>query len=191
VHYDLQAQRFDRVPYARESAMPFRTWVPLGVLVAILAYGFLLSRKHGRRLLTLRDRPRGTTWVFAAAWAALWFVSDVAVGWLPHRLGPLLFAAVVLGIPVLLVALLLLSPPAGGWISLHEKGVLLSEGRGRPRFVAWDEIDRVEWNGDALLFHRARPLLGDSAGTMGFEVPADRRSEVESIIATHLRTGRA
>jgi len=143
--------------------------IVLGVLVPRLRYGRLLLRigeAQSRKALTL-----------PAALALLFFVLSVV----EQRF----WWGVPLGLLLLLLALRFAPPPAGSW-ALYEKGIQCAEGP-KAEFVRWQDLDRFEWNGDMILVHRSRTLLAGAPSSHALEVPADRRSELEAILATRMR----
>jgi hypothetical protein len=161
-------------------------WITVGLLVLAGAAALNRRRRSGRCLLALHDRPAAGARILGFAWLAVSF----AAVWLPadwlERIGPaalLLFPLVPM---VFLAILLLYSPPPPGSLSFHEKGLAFYDGQ-RTQFVPWGELERFEWNGDTLLLYRQSVFLGDQAQTFGFEVPPERRSEAETIVAAHLQ----
>jgi hypothetical protein len=160
--------------------MPWDILRTLLLVVLPLVLGVLIPRlRYGRRLLRIGETPSGTRLNLPAALALVWIVIILVTQrfWLGLPLGLLL----------LLLALRFAPPPAGSWV-LYENGIYCAEGP-KPEFMRWQDLDGFEWNGDTILVHRGLTLLGGASGSHALEVPADRRSELEAILATRLRQG--
>ena len=56
--------------------------------------------------------------------------------------------------------------------------------------MRWEEIDRLEWNGEMAVLHRRPTVLGAGAASHSLEVPAHRRAELEGVLATHVGLSR-
>jgi hypothetical protein len=157
-----------------------RLVLALIAVVALVAIRLLVSRvRYGRRLTRIGEQPAPTQPLVGSALVAVylvapWVESHIAwarsVEWLVYLAGVVIFFAT--------------PPPAGSW-AIFENGIMCAEGP-KPEFVHWQELDRFEWNGDIVIIHRGPTLIGSQSESHSLEVPSERRSALEGILATRL-----
>jgi len=69
--------------------------------------------------------------------------------------------------------------------TLFENGVEYSDGTER-RFVLWMEIDSVEWRPECIVLNFQHAMFLGSDRTHALDIPENLRSEVDTIIRTHI-----
>lgn len=73
---------------------------------------------------------------------------------------------------------------------LHEKGLSFKDVP-RWRYVPWGNFDRFSWEENSLVLSYRGESIGPRGEQHRLQVPGDRRSEVEAIIATRVEAARS
>ena len=161
------------------------TWSVVAV-VGLLAVLWLVSRwRRGAQLMRIGEVRTKRERIFTAIGLAAFLLWQLLPGLVPSGL----LLAILAVCFALTLTWLMWSPPLSGHWSIHKKGIVFAEGP-RPEFVLWSNLDRFEWQGDAVVVHRGHPMFDSAVRSHSLEVPVEKRTALEGILVTHLRSGR-
>jgi hypothetical protein len=166
-------------------SLPAWLWQPVFLMAIVVGTAIAHRVQRGKRLYAYGEKPP----LMAAAAGVLALAVWGSGLWLSGETGRTLTLVGVFGV---IAAQFLLGAREGQREAfvLYEKGLSFKDVP-RWRYVPWGNFDRFAWEHDSLVLSYRGESIGPRGEQHRLLVPADKRSEVEAVIATRVEAARS